>query len=203
MHINTAQSVVFIFSCCGTLHIVLTLATQKSIVQTYFWHALPRSDTRCVQLTFNRGKCWGNGDTRCHHFIAERYLEHHKISPQESVPIHQFMQAESKDGSSSTVSLYINSRIVCGLFCSWPCVPTLKIRSDMWDRVESYAIHMFLAYRLKITFTSNLKLIIYFLVYSYQYFHPSSHYHLLPQLGMLHMTSRVYLRLANRPSAQF
>ncbi len=43
-------------------------------------------------------------------------------------------------------------------------MPTLKIRSDIWDCVESYMIHMFLACRLMITFTSNLKLIIFFLV---------------------------------------
>jgi hypothetical protein len=34
----------------------------------------------------------------------------------------------------------------------------------IWDCVESYVIHMFLARRLEITFTSNLKLIISFLV---------------------------------------
>jgi hypothetical protein len=43
-------------------------------------------------------------------------------------------------------------------------VPTPNVHSDVWDHVESYAIHMFLACRLKITFTSNLKLIISFLV---------------------------------------
>jgi hypothetical protein len=62
------------------------------------------------------------------------------------------------------VALYVNSCIVCGLFCSWPCVPTLKICLDIWDCVESYMIHMFFACRLMITFTSNLKLIIFFLV---------------------------------------
>jgi hypothetical protein len=41
---------------------------------------------------------------------------------------------------------------------------TLNVRSDTWDHVESYPIHMFLTCRLKITFTSNLKLIISFLV---------------------------------------
>jgi hypothetical protein len=35
-----------------------------------------------------------------------------------------------------------------------------KICSDIWDRVESYAIPMFFARGQKITFTSNLKLII-------------------------------------------
>jgi hypothetical protein len=32
--------------------------------------------------------------------------------------------------------------------------------SDVWDRVETYAVHMLLARRLKITFIQNLKLII-------------------------------------------
>ncbi len=54
----------------------------------------------------------------------------------------------------------------------WPllqvaCVPTPKIHLDIWDPVESYAIPMFLACRLKITFASNPKLIIYFVIYSY------------------------------------
>ncbi len=42
-------------------------------------------------------------------------------------------------------------------------MPTPNVCSDIWDCVETYAIHMFLASRLKITFTSNLKLIISFL----------------------------------------
>jgi hypothetical protein len=46
-------------------------------------------------------------------------------------------------------------------------VPTLNVRSDVWDLVESYTIRMLLACRLKITFTSNLKLIISFLVSTY------------------------------------
>ncbi len=43
-------------------------------------------------------------------------------------------------------------------------VPTLNVHSDVWDRVESYRIYLFLACRLKITFTFSLKLIISFLV---------------------------------------
>ncbi len=43
-------------------------------------------------------------------------------------------------------------------------VPTPNVRSDIWDRVESYVIHMLLARRLKIIFTPSLKLIISFLV---------------------------------------
>ncbi len=57
--------------------------------------------------------------------------------------------------------LYVESSTWCGFFLSWPCVPTPNVHSDIWDCVESYAIHMFLARRQKITFTSNLKLIIF------------------------------------------
>jgi hypothetical protein len=46
-------------------------------------------------------------------------------------------------------------------------VPTPNVHSDIWDRVESYAINMFLACRQKITFTSNLKLVISFLDHKY------------------------------------
>jgi hypothetical protein len=53
-------------------------------------------------------------------------------------------------------------------------VPTLSVRSDVWDHVESYTICMLLAHSLKITFTSSLKLIISFLV--------STYYSLLPSL---------------------
>ncbi len=60
---------------------------------------------------------------------------------------------------------------------------------------------MFLACRLKITFTSNLKLIISFLVLLILLLSFNSRYHLLAQLGTLHLTLHVYLRLANRPSA--
>ncbi len=41
-------------------------------------------------------------------------------------------------------------------------VPTPNVHSDVWNRVESYTIHMLLACRLKITFTFSLKLIIAF-----------------------------------------
>jgi hypothetical protein len=76
------------------------------------------------------------------------------------------------------------------------------LRLDVWDRVEIYMIYtQLLARKLKIISSVNLKLIIYFLVYSYYYFHPSSRYHLLPRLGTLHLTSHVYLRLAKRPSS--
>ncbi len=60
--------------------------------------------------------------------------------------------------------LYMDSSIGCGFFPSWPRVPTPNVRLDIWDCVESYVIHMILACRLIITFTSKLKLMISFLV---------------------------------------
>ncbi len=93
--------------------------------------------------------------------------------------------------------LYIETSTWCGFFLSWPCVPTPNVHSDIWDRVESYAIHTFLARRQKITFTSNLKLIISFLNHTY---------HSLLQLLVLVastwqaiLTTLVSLRLAWRP----
>jgi hypothetical protein len=81
-------------------------------------------------------------------------------------------------------------------------VPTPNVCADIWDPVESYAIHMFNACRLKITFTLYLKLIISVLVLHIVYSFNSSCCHLLPQRGALLLTLRVYLRLAIRPSAQ-
>ncbi len=57
--------------------------------------------------------------------------------------------------------------------------------------------------RLKIISSANLKLIISVSNHSYYYVQYSSCYHLLPQLGTLHLTLRACLRLANRPSTQF
>jgi hypothetical protein len=82
-------------------------------------------------------------------------------------------------------------------------VSTPIVRSNIWDCVESYAIRMLLACRLKIIPTSNLKLIISFLVL------------LILVLSLLqvvitcyleqqaHLTLHTVLILANRPSAQF
>jgi hypothetical protein len=65
-------------------------------------------------------------------------------------------------------------------------VPTLNKCSDVWDRVESYGIHMLLTCRLKITFTSSLKLIISFLVSTYYYLLHSLDSHSSPvRVGML------------------
>ena len=129
----------------------------------YFWRAWPRSDARRVTLTFSRCQCWGSGDvegtTSLWKHISNTTWYLHRNQCRSII-----IQAGSKDGSSSMVALYINSRIVCGFLLSLICVPTPKICSDIWYHVESYAISMFLARRLKITFTSNPKLTIIFFV---------------------------------------
>jgi hypothetical protein len=79
-------------------------------------------------------------------------------------------------------------------------VSTLNVHLDVLDCVESYTICMLLACRLKIIPTSNLKLLISFLVL---------HIVLLSFIQdvitccLALLTLRVYLRLAKRPSAQF
>jgi hypothetical protein len=73
---------------------------------------------------------------------------------------------------------------------------TPNVCSDILDHVESYALHMFLACGLKITFTSNLKLIISFLVLH----NTIITFHLSPSSSTL-LISRTVPRLANKPSA--
>jgi hypothetical protein len=82
-------------------------------------------------------------------------------------------------------------------------VPTPNVRSDIWDHVESYAICMLLACRLKIIPTSNLKLIISFLVLLILVL--SLHQVVITCYlkQHAHLTSHSVLRLANRPNAQF
>ncbi len=82
-------------------------------------------------------------------------------------------------------------------------VPTPNVCSDIWDCVESYAIRMLLACRLKITFTSSLKLIISFLVLHIVLLSLQKLLSLVASTRHAPLTSSVYLRLANRPSAQF
>jgi hypothetical protein len=78
-------------------------------------------------------------------------------------------------------------------------VPTPNVQLDVWDCVESYAIRMLLACRLKIIPTSNLKLIISFLVLPLVLL---SSFKLLSFVASTrHAILRVYLRLAIRPSA--
>ena len=56
--------------------------------------------------------------------------------------------------------LYVDPSTGCGLFPSCPCVPTPNMHPDIKDHVESYAIHVILTRRLKITFKPKTKLII-------------------------------------------
>jgi hypothetical protein len=77
-------------------------------------------------------------------------------------------------------------------------VPTLNMRSDIWDCVESYGIHMLLARRLKIIPT---KLIISFLVLHILLHSLVKLLSLVASMQHAHLTLCTFLRLANRPSA--
>ncbi len=81
-------------------------------------------------------------------------------------------------------------------------VPTPNVCSDVWDCVGSYAIRMLLAWRLKITFISNLKLILSILVLLILVllFFKSLSIAALRQHA--HVTLHTVSRLANRPSAK-
>ncbi len=65
-----------------------------------------------------------------------------------------------KDVSNPMPILYVDPSTGCGLFPSCPCVPTPNMHPDIKDHVESYAIHVILTRRLKITFKPKTKLII-------------------------------------------
>jgi hypothetical protein len=82
-------------------------------------------------------------------------------------------------------------------------VLTPNVCSDIWDRVESYATHMLLAHRLKIIPTSNLKLIISFLVLLILFLSFIKLLSIVASLHHAHLTLHIVLRLFNRPSAQF
>ncbi len=84
---------------------------------------------------------WGHQMSPPH---CRRYLEHHKISPQELVLIYQIIWAGSQDGSSSMVALQVNSHIVCGFFLSWLGGPPQSFECSIWDCVGFYMIHTFL-----------------------------------------------------------
>jgi hypothetical protein len=82
-------------------------------------------------------------------------------------------------------------------------VPTPNVHSDVWDYVGSYTICMLLARRLKITFTSNLKLIISFLVLLILVLLSFELLSIVASTQHAHLTLCAVLRLPNRPSAQF
>jgi hypothetical protein len=137
-----------------------------------FWHARTRSDARCVRwhpadvnsevvVTLLRGEV----TTSARHEILnkQRYCQSNQGN---NIRSHRL---ESNNVSNPTPILYIESNTWCGFFLSWPCVPTPNVRLDIWNCVETFAIHMVLPHRLKITFISSLKLIIFFLVSTYYY----------------------------------
>ncbi len=74
---------------------------------------------------------------------------------------------------------------------------------DIWNCVESYAIWMLLACRLKIIPTSNLNLIISFLVLLILVLSFFKSLLVVASKQPTHLTLHTVLRLANRPSAQF
>ncbi len=92
-----------------------------------------------------------------HHLSLVGYLEYIKIPPEESVYWYEITWIGIKDVSNPMPILYVDSSTGAGFFPSWPCVPTLNVHSDIWDHVESYAIHMILARRLRITFKPKTK----------------------------------------------
>jgi hypothetical protein len=88
------------------------------------------------------------------------YLEYIKIPPEESVYRYEIAWIGIKDVSNPTPILYVDPSTGWGLFPSCPCMPTPNMHPDIRDHVESYAIHMIFAHRLRITFKPKTKLII-------------------------------------------
>ncbi len=86
-----------------------------------------------------------------HHLGLVGYLEYIKIPPEESVDRYEIAWIGMKDVSNPTPILYVDSSTEYGLIPSCPCVPTPKMHPDLRDCVESYAIHMILTCRLRIT----------------------------------------------------
>ncbi len=76
-------------------------------------------------------------------------------------------------------------------------VPTPNVQSDVWDHVESYMLRILLACRLKIIPTSNLKLIISFLILHIVLLSLFKSLSLVASTRQTHSTLHVYLRLAN------
>jgi hypothetical protein len=95
-----------------------------------------------------------------HHLSLVGYLKYIKIPPEESVYRYETAWIGIKDVPNPMPILYVDPSIGCGLFPSCPCVPTPNMHRDIRDCVESYAIHMILTRRLRITFKHKTKLII-------------------------------------------
>ena len=95
-----------------------------------------------------------------HHLGLVGYLEYIKIPLEESVYRYEIAWIGIKDVSNTTPILYVDPSTEYGLFPSCPCVPTPNMHPEVRDCVESYAIHMILTRRLRITFKPKTKLII-------------------------------------------
>jgi hypothetical protein len=89
------------------------------------------------------------------------YLEYIKIPPEESVYRYEIAWIGITDVSNPMPILYVDPSTECGLFPSCPCMPTPNMHPDIRDYIESYAIHMILSHRLRITFKPKTKLIIF------------------------------------------
>jgi hypothetical protein len=89
-----------------------------------------------------------------HHLSSVGYLEYIKIPPEESVYRYEIAWVGIKDVSNPMPILYVDSSTGDGCFPSCPCVSTPNMHLDIRDRVESYAIHMILTRRLRITFVA-------------------------------------------------
>ncbi len=125
-----------------------------------FWHARLRSDARLViepdcRVSFEEADTSDTPTWRSHHLNLVGYLEQVKISPEESVQWHEITWIGINYVPNPTPILYVDSSTGCGFFSSWPCVPTPNVRSNIWERIESYAIHMILACRLRIISKSH------------------------------------------------
>jgi hypothetical protein len=87
------------------------------------------------------------------------YLEYTKIPPEESVYRYEIAWIGIKDISNPMPILNVDPSTGYSLFPSCPCVPTPNMHLNIRNRVESYAMHLILTHRLRITFKPLTKLI--------------------------------------------
>ncbi len=125
-----------------------------------FWHSQLRSDARHVikpdcRVSSEEADMNDTPTQRSHHLSLVGYLEQVKISPEESVQQYEITRIGINYGSNPMPILYVDSSTGYGFFSSWPCVPTLNVHSNIWECVESYAIHMILARRFRIISKSH------------------------------------------------
>ncbi len=103
-----------------------------------------KTDLRSKYVFRRTTYCSGIPTWISHHLSSGKYLEYHKISLWESVQIYEITHTGIKDGSSSTVTLYVDSSTVCGFFLSWQGAPPQNRDCSILDCVEFYMMHTFL-----------------------------------------------------------